>query len=212
MTESVPVSRGALSAYPLADIELEDLGSHAHAGTTFLLDICADSFINIRGPGHNSAFARAIARACINKLPAQANSYSRTPTRKLAWLSPDEWLLLAPAADTRSLVAELEKRLVKHHHAVNDLSSGMSRFRIQGPHCNALVAKGCTIDLHPTVWHDLSAAQTLIAKSPVLMLGVAPQCIDIVVRRSFAEYLWEWLLAAGREFELQTGRLASLYE
>jgi sarcosine oxidase subunit gamma len=56
------------------------------------------------------------------------------------------------------------------------------------------LAKGCTLDFHPRVFRPGTCAQSGLAKANVLIrLGDDPDSFDVVVRRSFADYLLRWL-------------------
>ena len=72
--------------------------------------------------------------------------------------------------------------------------------QLQGPGVRTLLAKGCTLDLHPSVFTISSCAQSGLAKANVLLClaDEAPTFI-VVVRRSFADYLCRWLAHAGRD-------------
>jgi sarcosine oxidase subunit gamma len=51
------------------------------------------------------------------------------------------------------------------------------------------------LDLHPRVFTIGQCAQTHVAKVPVLLRPIAGG-IELVVRRSFADSLWQWLETA----------------
>ena len=58
-----------------------------------------------------------------------------------------------------------------------------------------LLAKGCTLDFHPSRFPVGACAQTGLAKAGVLVgkLDAAPR-FELVVRRSFADYLVRWIM------------------
>ena len=68
----------------------------------------------------------------------------------------------------------------------------------------ALLAKGCTLDFHPRVFSAGQCAQSGLAKTSVLIAMVDDRpTFDVIVRRSFAEYLALWLQHSGAEFGIQ---------
>ena len=70
-------------------------------------------------------------------------------------------------------------------------------------HARDLLAKGCTLDLHPDEFKAGECAQTGLAKANVLIARIAaPEGFELLVRRTFADYLVQWLHHAGREFEI----------
>jgi sarcosine oxidase subunit gamma len=65
-----------------------------------------------------------------------------------------------------------------------------------------VLAKGCSIDLHPRVFGRGSSAQTTLGQAGVVLLALSDAVDDVVVlvRSSFAGYLADWLLDAALEF------------
>ena len=60
--------------------------------------------------------------------------------------------------------------------------------------------KGCAVDIHPRVFNPGDAFQSNLAAASVIMwqLDLVPT-YNIMVRASFASYLWKWLLDAGAD-------------
>ena len=97
----------------------------------------------------------------------------------------------------------MEEALSGLHVAVNDISSGQTIIRLRGPRARDLLSKGCPLDLHPRVFGPGQCAQSHIGKSNALIIQVddAPT-YDIIVRRSFADYLARWMLHSGMEYDI----------
>lgn len=160
-------------------------------------------FLNIRGEASNPEFVRIVQEACGVSLPVAANTLAGEEQR-LYWLGPDEWLLAGGIDAVAGIANKLSQGLQHLHAAVNDLSGGQVGFRLGGAAARQVLAKGCTLDLHPDVFGLGQCAQTSLAKSAVLLrpLG-AGEGYEIIVRRSFASYLWQWLLRAGRQYRIE---------
>jgi sarcosine oxidase subunit gamma len=70
-----------------------------------------------------------------------------------------------------------------------------------GPGAREVLAKGCTLDLHPDEFKPGACAQSGLAKASVLLAMIDERpSFEIKVRRSFAEYVLLWLNYSGREF------------
>ena len=97
----------------------------------------------------------------------------------------------------------MESALGDIHSSVTDQTGGQTIIRISGPSARDLLAKGCTLDLHPTVFGPGRCAQTMVAKAmaTIVYIDDAPT-FDLMVRRSFAEYLRVWLQDAALEYGL----------
>ncbi|MDH3719843.1 MAG: sarcosine oxidase subunit gamma [Planctomycetota bacterium] len=159
--------------------------------------------INLRGDPDSQDFTAAVATVLGQPLPVEANTWTEGKHRVL-WLGPDEWLIVTPAEIAAHLPDSLEVSLAKQHAAVNDLSGGLLTVRIAGERVRDLLAKGCTLDLHPAEFEVGQCAQSGLAKANVLLAYVeAPSTFDITIRRSFSDYLFRWLKHAGREYGIE---------
>lgn len=134
------------------------------------------------------------------ELPAAANTWNAGTDCAVLWLGPDEWLVVAPDGRNESLCAELRTALSGAHHSVVDLSANRTIIEIAGSDARLALAKGCPLDLHGSAFKPPQCAQTLLAKSQMIL-----QCVDaqpvfrLYVRASFAPYVAEWLLDAAAE-------------
>jgi sarcosine oxidase subunit gamma len=155
------------------------------------------SHINLRGNPENDEWVTAAESALGQPLPLDANTMT-SGAHRIFWLGPDEWLILTESGAS-SLCACLDESLSGMHFAVNDLSGGQIALRVSGPGARDALAKGCTLDLHPRVFAAGMCAQSGLAKANVL-LGLDNDAgeFDIVVRRSFADYLVRWLIDTSR--------------
>lgn len=149
--------------------------------------------INLRGSADDDRFVEGAARALGQPLPLQPNTLTQSEHR-VYWLGPDEWQIVAPPDRAASLVAQLEDEFAGQHVAINDLSGGQVALHLSGGDVPALLAKGCTLDLHASAFQVGGCAQSGLAKANVLLgyIDAAP-VYEIIVRRSFSEYLQHWL-------------------
>jgi len=89
---------------------------------------------------------------------------------------------------------------------VVEVGESMTVIALTGPRAADVVSKGCTIDLHPSVFPSGIVVRTLLAKTGIILhqvsdtsSGDAPT-YEIYVHRSFADYAWRWLEDAGLEY------------
>ena len=187
---------------PLARFNLEARVSHhtEHAGVVageraFL------GHINLRGDGEDPRFVGAISTVLGGELPIVANTLNDMQGNVVYWLGPDEWLIVTPGERRAMIEGELRTALANLRVAVTDVSGGQTIVHLRGNKTRELLAKGCPIDLHQRVFGIGQCAQSYLAKAPVLIgqLEIQP-CYEIIVRRSFADYLWLWLENAAAEY------------
>lgn len=154
-------------------------------------------FLNLRLDPRNGAAAEA-ARVLGQPLPLASCTYTEGVHRAY-WLGPDEWLIETGANRASGIISELTEALAGRHAAVNDVSGGHVALRVSGVDARTVLAKGCTLDLHPRVFGRGQCARTSLAKA-VVVLGVADDAptYSVIVGRSSADYLCRWLAHAAR--------------
>lgn len=126
--------------------------------------------------------------------PRDANRFVEAGDLVVAWIAPDEWMLVAPPATGRQLLARLEGDLAGRHVSINDVSGNRARFRLAGSRAREILGAGCSLDLHPRCFGPGSCAQTLLARAGIVLLqrDDVPS-FELFPRRSFARHLWTWL-------------------
>ena len=138
-------------------------------------------------------------------LPVAANTVVRVGERGNSMAGPRRvaWWSSSPESREGCRRKRLEEALSGLHVAVNDISSGQTIIRLYGPRARDVLSKGCPLDFHPRAFGAGQCAQSHIGKSNALIIQVddAPT-YDIIVRRSFADYLARWLLHSGMEYDI----------
>ena len=155
--------------------------------------------LNLRGPA-TAKFAGAVAAVFGNALPLEPNRWTGTGGRAAIWLGPDEWLLVAPNGASLNVKEELQKATPDEPWlSVVDVSHNYTALRLSGPRVRELLAKGCALDLHGSRFSAGDCAQTLLAKTRVILCAVDDGS-ELWIRNSFAAYTLRWLLDASAEF------------
>ena len=154
-------------------------------------------YLNLRGDPGDEQFLQAVQATLGQPLPTIANTFTAGENTQF-WLGPDEWLLATGPGKEREIAEQLRKTLSGQCHSLVDVTGGQILIRLRGSHVREVLAKGCTLDLHPHAFNVSQCAQTTLAKTSMLiaMIDDAPT-FDIIVRRSFAEYAALWLQYSG---------------
>lgn len=146
-------------------------------------------------------FAQGVARVLGRPPPDAPNTFIETHFGEegavIAWAGPEEWLVIGQQEGTSGLRIALRQALPESDGAVVDVSSGFTLFSIEGRGARDLIAAGCPIDVHPRVFGPGRCAQTLYARTGVSLLqrDETPR-FEMMVRRSYAGWLWCWMEAA----------------
>jgi sarcosine oxidase subunit gamma len=114
-------------------------------------------------------------------------------------------LLVAPPGEQAELQGAVRDALAPFQDAgpgtVVNVSAHRTTIDVRGPLARDLLAKGCSLDLHPSVLTPDRCAQVLLARAPVLLLPHADGAgLRLLVRSSFAGYVADWLLDACVEY------------
>ena len=157
-------------------------------------------YLNLRGQPEQAAFVDAVRAVVGIEPPRVPNRVVESDGVRIIWLAPSEWLLVTVPGAQGDLESALRSALGDLFAAVTDVSSGFTTIEISGHAARDLLARGCTLDLHPRVFAPGHSAQTLFAKASVtiVQLSAAP-VFHLIVRRSLAQYLWHWLDDAARD-------------
>ena len=159
-------------------------------------------FINLRGRADNTAFLAGCLKVFGCEPPTEPNTVIDAGDYRIYWLGPDEWLIVTPAGGEAKLKSELQKALDGQFCSVVDNSSGLTLLHITGDNAAALLATDCPLDLHPREFKLGQCAQTRLAKAGMTLSPLADGAgFEVIIRRSFADYLLLWLQDAAVAFE-----------
>ena len=175
----------------------------ANAGVT-LVERSFLGHIMLRGRSGDAAFLAACARVFGVEPPTTPNTYAEGNGAVIGWMGPTEWLVMVDSEARAAWLDALREALADVHAGVVDLSGGQTTIGLEGPHALDVLAKGSTLDLHPRVAGAGFCTRSLLAKSAMFLRVIETgQRFEIVVRRSFADYLWQWLVDASGEYGLR---------
>ncbi len=160
--------------------------------------------IILRGETDDRSFMSQV-KASVGIFPVKRpNTIAETDEITLVWLSPNEWLITTKPKVEAYVFDTLSTNLAKVQHAIVNVSDHSTIIRLSGVNARLVLMKGCSIDLHPRVFHPGCSAQTRLSSVFITFWQVneAPS-YDILIRSSFANHLWNWILDAGTEFRIR---------
>jgi sarcosine oxidase subunit gamma len=118
------------------------------------------------------------------------------------WMTPDEWLLSCPNIETFDIEKSL-RAAVDGHLAIVNNTGGYSVMQLSGSDARNVLKKSTVYDVSPENLQPGKVVNTTLAKAQVTLRALPDNAFEIVVRRSFADYVWLWLQRAGREYNMQ---------
>ncbi|MBY0559501.1 sarcosine oxidase subunit gamma [Hyphomicrobium sp.] len=162
-------------------------------------------YISLRGNGADPAFATAASTAIGVSLPLRPCTFASSNGKTILWLSPDEWMIVCPRAQLSALLGSLRQALTDVRSQVVDNSGGYTQVIIEGR--NAL-----DVLQHVSVYDFASmepgrVVGTTFGKSSVYAFRQG-NGYRLVLRRSFADYIWRYLVRAAIPYGLGIADLA----
>lgn len=109
-----------------------------------------------------------------------------------------KWLVIEP--EHRDLAACL-RSAIPDSVTITDLSHARAIFRLSGRDARTLLAKGCSIDMHPSAFLTNTSRMTGLFHAPALIDNRSAEPVfDIYVHRSYGVHLFESLLDGALEY------------
>lgn len=193
---------------PLAHLGLAAQADDGNNVGVTLSEVPFRGQINIRGDAENTTFAAAVKKATRLELPTDPNTTSGKPaTTRILWLGPDEWMVVTKPGGGKRVFDALWKNLKVDglHASVTDTSEARTTITISGDHARDVMAKLCSLDLHPSQFGPGQCAQTIVGKVGVMLTQTAETntggpTFELYALRSFSTYLWKRLEDAAMEY------------
>jgi sarcosine oxidase, subunit gamma len=183
---------------PLADYRARfDALSLASRGELSLRELPFVAQVNLRADPSEVALMDRLTASLGFALPVIPNTVTAKQDRRALWLGPDEWLIVGPQDEEKGLAQALWNGLGGAFGSIVDVSANRTVIEIRGRNAPQVLASGVPIDLEMRSFGPGHCAQTLLAKTQVIVELVNDDpAFDLYVRSSFALYAAEWLLDA----------------
>jgi len=154
--------------------------------------------------GNPAEFSGAVLETLQLETPTLPLTSSTSETGAcIRWISPDEWLITVPETITFEVESALRTAIASHVAIVN-VSGGQTILHLQGETAEMVLRKSTPYDVHVSNFPVGKVVTTAFAQTQVLMRRLDADAFELVIRRSFADYLWAWLRDAATEFGLHT--------
>lgn len=186
---------------PLYHANLPMLAKKDQQGEVVLREKALLGHLVLRGKVTNELFAKTVARVLGVALPTRSCGSVECHQVLVQWLAPDEWLIITEGGREGQLETQLRQQL-SGHYALVDVSGGQTVLALSGPKAEWVLRKSCHYDLHLSNLPTGKCVGTTLAKTAVLLRRTGADSFELVVRRSFADYVWMWLQDASREYGL----------
>ncbi|MCX2525433.1 sarcosine oxidase subunit gamma [Larsenimonas rhizosphaerae] len=139
-------------------------------------------------------------------LPSRPHAINQNDagTHSIQWISPDEWLVIVPGGEEFSIEARLRKALGDAHFSIVNVSGGQTVLTLSGEKALEVLMKSTSYDVHPLAFPVGKGVTTTFGKATAIIRRPAEDHWELVIRRSFADYIYRWLLDASAEYGVTT--------
>ncbi|TYC63175.1 sarcosine oxidase subunit gamma [Rhodobacterales bacterium] len=134
-------------------------------------------------------------------LPTAPLSCATAGSRAALWMGPDEWTLLAPEDELKTVFDTIEAKLADPAHALVDISDRSQAIIVSGEKATWLLNSGIFIDLSAEAFPVGTVTRTIFHKAPVMIwrTGIDTFVVDAWV--TFMPYVSGLLVQAAEELE-----------
>ncbi|MEO0937080.1 MAG: sarcosine oxidase subunit gamma family protein [Pseudomonadota bacterium] len=180
------------------------LNGASASGIAEVREIGLQGMITLRGDLSHARVAGAAKGASGQDMPGPGAA-NMDGARGVAWMSPDEALVLCPYADVAAALKKMHAALEGSHALAVNVSDARAVFELSGPRAREVLAKLCPVDLAPDRFTSGMFRRTRMAQIPAAFWLHGPDTFRIVTFRSTAQYALDVLGAAampGSEVDL----------
>ncbi|MFQ3235786.1 MAG: sarcosine oxidase subunit gamma [Paraglaciecola sp.] len=187
---------------PLHHADFASLAALKIEGGVILREVKLLGHVNLRGNANDPDFLKGVKSALDLDLPLAPCSSAQNGNTTIMWLSPDEWLIIIEGGTEQATEDKLRQSL-RGHFAVSDISGAQTMLEISGEDCLPLLQKSIGYDLHLDSFPINKVIGTALAKSSAHIRRTGEHNFQLIIRRSFADYIWLWLQQSSKEYGLR---------
>ncbi|MFK7854673.1 MAG: sarcosine oxidase subunit gamma [Granulosicoccus sp.] len=166
-----------------------------------LLERPVVGLLTLRAVASKDELNDALQKRFSINLPATLSCHSEGDYC-VRWISPDEWLLSCPLDKAYAVEHDI-RELVGGSIAIVNVSGAYSILELEGKDAINVLKKSTPYDVSEKNFSTDKVVNTTFAKTQLTLRVIQPDRYELIVRRSYADYLWLWLQRAGKEYTLQ---------
>ncbi|RKF16657.1 sarcosine oxidase subunit gamma [Roseovarius spongiae] len=153
--------------------------------------------ITLRGDLADATLKKAVAKAGGQDMPGQRKA-NMDEQGGVAWMSPDELLILTPYDEVEARIGDLAKALAKQPHMAVNVSDARALFELsgEGARVREVIAKLCPVDMSADAFGPGDFRRTRMAQVPAAFWMSDEGTLRIVCFRSVAQYAFDLLRGA----------------
>jgi len=166
-------------------------------GEVTVKDTGLRGMISLRGNLANRKLQKACASLTGVKFPAQGQALCDSGN-VLAWMSPDEVLLIVPYGDVDAALAKIAKAMTGQHYLATNVSDARAVIRVEGTFSRDVIAKLAPVDLHPDSFTVGDFRRSRLGQVAAAFWMQDDDTFEVICFRSVAQYTFDLLAASAK--------------
>lgn len=171
------------------------------SGLVDIADAGLTGMITLRGDLASPVMAKVIKSITGSKMPAQRGITSANKGA-VAWMSPDELLIMVDYATVDGAVAKITSALAGEHHLAVNVSDARAVFDLSGKHLRDVLAKGSPTNLNADALPIGEVRRTRLGQLAVAFWFTDESTAQLVCFRSVGDHVFKWLSNAAQNDSL----------
>ncbi|MEM9524341.1 MAG: sarcosine oxidase subunit gamma family protein [Pseudomonadota bacterium] len=173
------------------------LGRARNTGFAIVEEIGLRGMITLRGDLSSIRLRSAVTDLTHVDFPVRGTCVC-SAGHGIAWMSPDEILVMCPHDAAGAETAALRKRLEGSHHLVVDVSDARAVFCVRGDASREVIAKLAPVDLHPDSFKPGMFRRTRLAQISAAFWMRDETVFELICFRSVARYVFDLLTTSAK--------------
>ncbi|WP_435248147.1 sarcosine oxidase subunit gamma [Vibrio sp. nBUS_14] len=184
---------------PLDHVDVVTIEGIETETTVAIQELKGLSHLILRGNSHVPSFCKAVKQALGVELPVMSCTSMQNNELRIFWQSPNEWLIIGPPNSAEKIEQSL-RNCLQGHFAVTDISSSQTLVTIKGENAENVLRKSTSYDVDIRNFPIGKVAGIAFSRSQVQLRRTDKTSFELIIRRSFADYIWMWLMDASNEY------------
>lgn len=173
------------------------LDGKVEVGDVTVQELGLRGMITLRGDLSNAALQKVSKELTGVSFPSQGEAFA-SGDHGLAWMSPDEILVMVPHEDVSSALETIHKALSGLHFLAVDVSDARAVLRVQGAFAREVIAKLAPADLHPDSFPVGRFRRSRLGQVAAAFWLSDEDTFDVICFRSVAGYTFDLLAASAK--------------
>lgn len=173
------------------------LNGGVEAGDVTIKDTGLRGMITLRGDLSNAKLRAVCSELAGVDFPNQGQALC-VGDQGLAWMSPDEILVIVSYEDVDAALSAIDKALSGQHYLAENVSDARAVISVEGPFAREVMAKLAPVDFHPDAFSVGQFRRSRLGQVAAAFWLSDEQSFEVICFRSVAEYTFDLLAASAK--------------